>query len=184
MGKRFLMVLAGLAALFGIGWLAMLFLISYEPTPNKGEVEEMVGERDLVEFGEVEGSFLLTPRNFGYYNERNIFIVEQYFDKGGEYGHQYVVIESGVKITEEDELANIRIGAEEEFLDAYTTDLRLLSKHRMSVFKNDEMVIEDWLFKVTYKYGEDHYLTFYLPEAAGEDRFNFFIEGYETFLEF
>ena len=65
MRKRFLMVLASLVAVFGIGYLVILFIITYEPIPNKGDVEEMVGERDLVEFGEVEGAFLLTPRNYG-----------------------------------------------------------------------------------------------------------------------
>ncbi|WP_422122302.1 hypothetical protein DHX103_10860 [Planococcus sp. X10-3] len=184
MKKRLFIVLASLAVLIGIGYLIMVFMFYYDPTPNKSDVENMVNERDLADFGEVEGAFLLTPRNYGYYNDDRIYLVEQYFDKGREYGDQYVVIDGGVEITGEDEQAIIRIQAEEEFLDAYTDDLQLISKHRMRVYKNDEKVMEDWLFKITYKYGEDYFLTFFLPETVGEDRFNFFTEGYETFLEF
>lgn len=184
MRKRFLMVLTGLAALFGIGWLVLLFLISYEPTPNKGEVEEMVGERDLVEFGEVEGSFLLTPRNYGYYNELNIFIVEQYLDKGREYGGQYVVIGEGADLTGEDEEAISQIKAERALQEDYVGDLQIISKHRMTVYKDDEKIEENWLYKITYLYEGQPYLTFMLPVNEGENRFNFFTEGYEQFLQF
>ncbi|TAA71719.1 hypothetical protein [Planococcus salinarum] len=184
MRKRFLMVLASLAALVGIGWLAMLFMISYEPTPNKGEVEELVGERDLAEFGEVEGAFLLTPRNYGYYDSENIYVVEQYLDKGGDYGNQYAVIEKGTALTESDEPAIGELAAKETFQNEYVEDFQVLSKHRVTVYKNEEKTEEHWFFKVTYKYDGDYFLTFVLPEPAIENRFNFFAEGYEQFLQF
>lgn len=184
MKRRFLIVLASLVALFAIGYLIMLFMFTYEPTPDKSEVEEMVNERDLVEFGEVEGSFLLTPRNYGYYDEESIYIVEQYLDKGKEYGNQYVVIERGVELTGEDEQAINQIRAREAFQDSSSHDLQVISKHRMTVYKNNEKTEENWLFKITYKYDGQYLLTFMLPETVEEDRFNFFTKGYEQFLQF
>lgn len=184
MWKRFLMVLAGLVALFIVGYLVMLFMFTYEPTPDKRDVATMVSDRDLVEFGEVEGAFLLTPRNYGYFNDYRIFIVEQYLDKGGDYGDRYVVIDKGLELTEEDEEAINQIRAQEGFRDGYPEELQVLSKHRMRVYKDDEQVIEDWLYKITYKNDGDSFLTFMLPENDGQDRFNFFTSGYDQFLQF
>ncbi|RLQ91296.1 hypothetical protein [Planomicrobium sp. Y74] len=184
MRKRFLMVLAGLAAVVVVGYLAMLFIVIYEPTPNQGDVEEMVHERDLVEFGEVEGAFLLTPRNYGYYDSENIYVVEQYLDKGGDYGNQYAVIEKSTALTDADEPAIGELTAKETFQNDYVEDFQVLSKHRVTVYKNEEKTAEHWFFKVIYKYDGDYFLTFVLPERATENRFNFFAEGYEQFLQF
>ncbi|RAZ77672.1 hypothetical protein [Planococcus halotolerans] len=184
MKKRFLMVLAGLAAVFVIGYLAMLFIVSYEPTPDQSDVEEMVHERGLVDFGEVEGAFLLTPRNYGYYDSENIYVVEQYLDKGGDYSNQYAVIEKGTALTDADEPAIEELTAKETFQNDYVDDFQVLSKHRVTVYKNEEKTEEHWFFKVSYKYDGDYSLSFVLPETNIENRFNFFAEGYEQFLQF
>lgn len=184
MRKRFLMVLAGLAAVIVVGWLAMWFIATYEPTPDQREVEEMVHERDLVEFGEVEGAFLLTPRNYGYYDSENIYVVEQYLDKGGDYSDQYAVIEKGTALTEADGPAIAELTAKEPFQNDYVGDFQVLSKHKVTVFKNEEKIQEHWFFKVTYQYDGEYFLTFVLSEPAIENRFNFFAEGYEQLLQF
>lgn len=184
MRKRILMVLASLTALFGMSYLVLLFIVSYEPTPNQSDVEEMVHERDLVEFGEVEGSFLLTPRNYGYYDSENIYVVEQYLDKGGGYSNQYAVIEKGTALTDADEPAIEELTATETFQNEYVDDFQVLSKHRVTVYKNEEKTEEHWFFKVSYKYDGDYFLTFVLPETNIENRFNFFAEGYEHFSQF
>ncbi|MFD1030163.1 hypothetical protein [Metaplanococcus flavidus] len=184
MKKRLVIVLASLIGLFTVGYLLMLFMFYYEPTPDKSDVEAMVNERDLQEFGEVEGSYLLTPRNYGYYNDHSIYIVEQYLDKGKEYGDQYVVIERGSELTEEDEPAIEKIQAREVFQSDHRYDLQVISKHRMTVYKNGDKVEEDWLFKITCQYDGSYYLTFILPEKIEESRFNFSTEGYDQFLQF
>ncbi|WP_033542053.1 hypothetical protein [Planococcus sp. CAU13] len=182
--KRFFIVLASVILVIIAGFLIIRFIIMYEPTPNKADVEEMVKVRDLLEFGEVEGAYLLTPRNYGFYNGGSIYIVEQYLDKGGDYGDQYVVIEEGDELTADDEPSINQIKAKEEFQNEYINDIQILSKHRMTVHKGAEEVESAWLFKITYKYDGSHFLTFLLPEKTGEGRFNFFTEGYEQFREF
>lgn len=184
MVKRFFIVLASVMLVIAAGYLIMMFMFNYEPTPDKKDVEEMVKARDLVEFGEVEGSYLLTPRNYGFYNGDSIYIVEQYLDKGDEYGNQYVVIEEGVELKAEDDPAIEKIKARERFQDGYTDELQVLSKHRMTVYKDNEEIESTWLYKITCKYEGSYFLTFLLPEKTGEDRFNFFTEGYEQFREF
>lgn len=182
--KRFFIVLASVILAVIAGFLIIRFMYMYEPTPNKGDVEDLVKARDLVEFGEVEGSFLLTPRNYGFYNDERIYIVEQYLDKGEDYGNQYVVIEEGAEMTAEDEPAIEQIKAREGFNDGYTNELQVLSKHRMAVHRDNEEIESTWLYKITYKYEGSYFLTFLLPEKTGGDRFNFFTEGYEQFREF
>ncbi|WP_238937867.1 hypothetical protein AWH56_26730 [Anaerobacillus isosaccharinicus] len=71
MGKKLLFFFTAIIALIIIGFLTFIFMMKYEPTPRKGEVEEMVNANDLVEFGYVEGSYLYTPRNYGYYNDNS-----------------------------------------------------------------------------------------------------------------
>ena len=184
MRKRFLMVLAGLASVVAVGYLAMLFIFHYEPTPDQSDVEEMVHERDLVEFGEVEGAFLQTPRNYGYFDGENIYVVEQYLDKGGDYSNQYAVIEKGTALTDADEPAIEQLEVKETFQNESVDDIQVLSKHRVSVYKNEEKTEEHWFYKVTYEYDGEYFLTFVLPEPAIDNRFNFFAEGYEQFLQF
>jgi len=43
--------------------------MKYEPTPSKHTVEKMVQVNNLQEFADVEGSYLNTTKNFGYFNE-------------------------------------------------------------------------------------------------------------------
>lgn len=184
MKKRLFLFFSSLIALITIGFLIFLFMFNYEPTPSKNNVEEMVSAKDLTEFGEVEGSYLLTPRNYGFYNKDSIYIVEQYLEKGKEYGEQYVIIEEGLELTDDDGQYINQIQAKDELRNDYIGDLEVISKHRMTVYKNNEKVEENWLFKITYKYDEDYFLTFLLPENIEEGRFNFFTEGYERFLQF
>lgn len=184
MKKRLFIFLALLIALMISGYLIFLFMFYYEPIPNRNDVEELVGERNLVEFGKVEGSHLLTPRNYGFYNDESIYIVEQYLDKGGDYGNQYVVIKEGEHLTDEDEQALVQVNAKEAVHTGYLDDFQVRSKHRMIVYKNNKKIEENWIFKVTYKYDGDYFLSFLLPEDTDEDRFNFFTEGYEQFQQF
>lgn len=178
--KRLFIFFASLIALFSIGFLIFLFMFYYEPTPNKGDVEKMVSERNLLEFGEVEGSYLLTPRNYGFYNDGRIYIVEQYLDKGGDYDNQYVVIEEGIELTGDDEQAINQI--KNKFI--LQEDFQIISKYQMTVYKNNEITEEYWLFKITYKYDGEYFLSFLLPEYVDEDSFNFFADGYKQFLQF
>ena len=156
------------------GILALCFIWKYDPVPNKNEVEEMVGAGNLVEFGEVEGSYLLTPRNYGFYNDKNIYIVEQYLYRGGEYGNQYVLIGKGTELTDGDERAINQVKSKFTKHGHYENS-RVLSKHRMNVYKDKEKVREGWLFKVTFDYEDDHFLSFVLSEQVEEDSFNFFL---------
>lgn len=182
--KRFFIVLASVILVISAGFLIIRFMYMHEPTPNKADVEEMVKERDLTEFGRVEGSFLQTPKNYGFYNGDSIYIVEQYLDKGDEYGNQYVVIEEGEELTAEDDSAINQIKTREGFDDGYTDEFEVLSKHWMTVYKDNAEIETAWLYKIIYKYDGSYFLTFLLPEESDEDRFNFFTEGYEQFREF
>ena len=83
--------------------LTLMFFMKYEPTPSKRTVEKMVQVNNLQEFGDVEGSYLYTPRNFGYFNENNIFVVEKSLGEEQQYNNQYVVIKPAEKITEDDQ---------------------------------------------------------------------------------
>lgn len=182
--KRFFIVLASVILVVIAGFLTLRFMYIYEPTPNKGDVEEMVKARDLEEFGKVEGSFLYTPKNYSFYNDTSIYIVEQNLDKGQNYEDQFVVIEKGVALTDEDCPAISQIEAREGFNDGYTEELQVLSKHQMTVYRDSEEIESAWLYKITFHSNDEYYLTFLLPEEKGEDRFNFFTEGYEQFRGF
>ncbi|AQU79533.1 hypothetical protein AJGP001_09800 [Planococcus faecalis] len=184
MKKRLFIFFSSLIALITTGYLIFLFMFYYEPTPSKDNVEEMVSAKDLAEFGEVEGSYLLTPRNYGFYNKDSIYIVEQYLEKSEEYDQQYVLIEEGLELTEDDKQTINQLHAKDELQAGYVDDLKVISKHRMSVYKNNEKVEENWLFKITYKNDEDYFLTFIHSENIKEGKFNFFTEGYEQFLQF
>jgi|GEM_PF-4409965 len=184
MKKRLFFFFSSLIALVTTGYLLFLFVFYYEPTPSKINVEEMVSAKDLKKFGEVEGSYLQTPRNYGFYNKDSIYIVEQYLEKGKEYADQYVIIEEGLELMDDDGQAINQIQAKDELQVDYVGDLEIISKHRMTVYKNNEKVEENWLFKITYKYDEEYFLTFILPENIEEGKFNFFAEGYEQFLQF
>ncbi|WP_407270413.1 hypothetical protein [Radiobacillus sp. PE A8.2] len=186
MKKIGLWLLIGGPALCIVGVLAVWLIWKYEPVPNKSEVEEMVGAGNLVEFGEVEGSYLFTPRNYGYYNDENIYIVEQYLDKGEEYGNQYVLIGEGIELMASDEQAvnQVKSKYSEQILQSHHENLQVLSKHQMSVYKDNEKVREAWLFKVTFDYDGAHFLSFVLPAQVEEDKFNFFEKGFEKLLQF
>ncbi|ANU09502.1 hypothetical protein A1A1_11987 [Planococcus antarcticus DSM 14505] len=184
MKKRLFIFFSSLIALLIMGYFIILFMFYYEPTPSKHNVEEMVSAKDLTDFGEVEGSYLRTPKNYGFYNKDSIYIVEQYLEKGEEYDKQYVIIEEGLELTDDDSQAINQILAKDELQTDYLSNLKVISKHRMTVYKNNEKVEESWLFKITYKYDEDYFLTFLLPENIEEGKFNFFAEGYEQFLQF
>ncbi|MBB5180421.1 hypothetical protein HNQ44_001849 [Planomicrobium koreense] len=184
MKKRLWLFLAMLIGLIAIGILLVLFMFYYEPAPDRNDVEEMVSASNLEEFGEVEGSYLLTPRNYGFYNDDSIYIVEQYLHEGGDYGNRYVVIKEGIAVTNDDEPAVDQIYAKGEVQDGYLDDFQIRSKHQMIVYTDNEKIEEKWIFKVTYKYDGVYFLSFLLPEETEENRFNLFTEGYQQFLEF
>ncbi|AQQ53327.1 hypothetical protein [Planococcus lenghuensis] len=146
MKRKWLLLLIAAPVLFVAGIVAFgWFMWVYEPVPNENEVEEMVGADDLTKFGEVEGSYLLTPRNYGYYDDEGIYIVKQYLDKGGEYGDQYVYIGEGMRLTDSDERAISQVEAKyaERLLQNHYENLHVISKHKMHVYRDDEKVEED-----------------------------------------
>lgn len=172
-------------ALIIIGLLTFKFLkiLFEEPTPNKSEVEEMVNVNDLVEFGNVEGSYLYTPKNFGYYNENCIYIVEKYLVNGEQYDDQYVVIKKGEKITSNDKLLVKQIKREYSS-SGRLKDVQVKSKHKVLLYKDNEKVKEDWFFKVVFAADGRKILSFVSPKQDANDKFNFFTKGYEQFLNF
>ncbi|WP_409251703.1 hypothetical protein V1502_16405 [Bacillus sp. SCS-153A] len=183
MGKKLLLLVSAVIALIIIGFLTFIFRLKYEPAPSSGKVEEMVDANDLVAFGDVEGSYLYTPRNYGYYNEKNIYIVEKSFGDGEQYDDHYVVIKQGEEITDNPKSLVEQINSKYS-LAKKLMDVRVISKHKIQVYKNNEKVKEEWFYKVTFAHGDDDYLSFISPAEDVNDRFNFFTKGYEQFLNF
>lgn len=183
MGKKLLLLFSAIIALIIIGFVTFIFLLKYEPAPSIREVEEMVNAKDLVEFGDVEGSYLDTPRNYGYYSETKIYIVEKFFGKGDQYDDQYVVIKKGEEITDNPKLLVEQIKSK-YILSEGLKDVQVISKHKIEVYKNKEKVKEEWFYKVTYAYDDENHLSFISPAQDLNDKFNFFTKGYEQFLNF
>lgn len=180
MGKKLLLLFSAIIVLIITGFLTFIFMLKYEPAPSIGEVEEMVNANDLVEFGDVEVSYLYTPRNYGYYNENNIYIVEKSFGEGEQFDDQYVVIKKGEVITDNPKLLLEQIKSKYTLSDGLK-DVQVISKHKIQAYKNKEKVKEEWFYKVTYAYDNDNFLS---PAQDVNDRFNFFTKGYEQFLNF
>jgi hypothetical protein len=183
MKKILLISITAIIALFIIGFFTFMFMMKYEPTPSKNEVEEMVNTTNLVEFGDVEGSYLYTPRNYGYYNSNKIFVVEKSLGEEEQFNDQYVVIKEGDAITQDDQVLVEKMknhGVSENQMK----NIQVKSKHKILVYKNGETVIEDWVFKVTYSYQDESYLSFVSPKQDEIYKFNFFTKGYKQFLMF
>lgn len=185
MKKKLLISFIGIIVLSIIVFLTFIFMFKYEPTPSKRAVEKMVQVNNLEEFGDVEGPFLYTPKNYGYYNDNNIFIVEKFLGRKEQYNNQYVVINPAEEITENDQKLvkeiQISLGIEISFgIESYN----IKSKHKVIVYKNGEKVIEDWFFKITSTYNDYKYLSFVSPKQDNILFLNFFTKGYETFRDF
>lgn len=179
MKRKILFSLTAIIILLVSGLLVFLFMMRYEPEPSKREVERMAGTKNLQKIGDVEGSFLYTPRNYGFYNEKNIIVVEKSFGEEEEYNNQYVAIKPGEEIggghlTLEEKLRN---------LFPFTDRIRVHSRHQVFVFKGGEMVREERFYKVTFAYQGQNYLSFVSAQQE-EERFNFSIKGFEELQDF
>lgn len=176
MGKRLLISMGALAAFVFLGFLIFVLMMEYEPAPSKRAVGELAHIYDLEKFGPVEGSLLYTPRNYGFFNEYNIVVVEQSLGEGNHYGHQYVLIKPAEELakSEKEEI-------QKDLIDK-NSDIR--SKHKIQVYKNGEKVEEEWYFKEISVYDGEIHLSFIPIETINENRFNFFTEGYTEFKDF
>ncbi|QKX52225.1 hypothetical protein HF394_17505 [Planococcus glaciei] len=99
MGKRIFFVMLAVCFLLFSLFSIYSFSMSHEPAPNKRQVEKSAAAFDLQKFGPVEGTFLHTPKNYGFYNKQRLYIVEQSFGDNEEFSNRYAVIESGVALT-------------------------------------------------------------------------------------
>lgn len=181
--KRFIIILIALPALVLILFFAYNLYMLLEPTPNKNEVERMVHNKDLADFGKIEGSYLYTPNNYGFYDENRIYIVEQYFEEDKNYNSMYITIESGIEMTKEEQTAIEKIKQKPEIKDNLN-QVQFPSKHKVTLFENDEAVQEEWFVKAIYIYEGDMRLKFLPLDYDQFTRFNFSAEGYKKFESF
>lgn len=185
MAKRFLMATAALISLVVALFLIYSYSMANEPEPRKSAVERMVGASDLKEFGVIEGSFLDTPNNYGFYDANEIYVVERSLGDSETYNDKYVVIEAGEEPTEQDRIAIRNLEKNMAALglpDKYAFD----SKHRIRVYAAGEMVQEEWMYKALIEVDGKMYLSF-MPAGAdgsGKGNFNLFEEGYIHFRDF
>lgn len=180
MGKRiFFVMLAACFLLFSL-FSVYSFSMSHEPAPSKRQVEKTVAAYDLQKFGPVEGTFLHTPKNYGFYNKQRLYIVEQSFGDNEEFSNRYAVIESGVALTAEDEAALQLYAKRENQLNGLEYKL----KHKMLVYQDGKAIKEEWLLKAVFSSDEGKYLSFVPLANPGDSGFNLLGEGYKKFLDF
>ncbi|MBZ5203032.1 hypothetical protein HU147_17665 [Planomicrobium chinense] len=180
MGKRIFFVMLAVCFLLFSLFFIYSFSMSHESVPSKRQVENTVSANDLQKFGPVEGAFLHTPKNYGFYNKHRLYIVEQSLGNHEEFSGWYAVIESGEALTAEDEAALQLYAKKENPLNG----LEYKSKHKMRVYQNGEVTKEEWLLKAVFFPDEGRYLSFVPLADPGDPGFNLFAEGYKKFLDF
>lgn len=178
MAKRFVLAMAAFISLiFGI-FLIYSYSMTNEAEPGKSAAEKLAGASDLEAFGAVEGAYLYTPKNYGFFNESAIYVVERNLGDSQNYDDKYVVIEAGEVLTEEERDSLKQKWAAEEFPNKYEID----SRHRIQVVEAGEVTREEWVYKVLFDVDGETYLSF--RPAEGEERFNLSAAGYEQFRDF
>ena len=180
MGKRIFFVMLAVCFLLFSLFFIYSFAMSHEPVPSKRIVENSVRDNGLHSFGPVEGAFLHTPKNYGFYNNHRFYVVEQSLGNPEELSSWYAVIETGEALTAEDEAALQLYAKKENPLNG----LEYKSKHKMRVYQNGEVTKEEWLLKAVFSSDEDKYLSFVPLANPGNSGFNLFAEGYEKLLDF
>lgn len=176
MAKRPWGSVGALLVFISLSLLFFAWAMKHEPQPGKDDAEELTRIYDLEEFGRVEGSLLYTPKNYGFFNEHTIVVVEQFLEKGEPYGDQYILIKAGEELPES-ELAKMQ----DELADK---NAEIRSKHEVQVYKSGKKAAEEWYVKKIAIQGDERYLSFIPIEAVNGEGFNFFTEGYERFKDF
>lgn len=157
--------------------------MAHDPSPSKHDAEELVHAYDLKKFGEMESSYLKTPKNFGFYNEQRIYVVEQALGDREEDGERYAVINSGEPLTAEEEKLAAQYEEQLAAIDP-SEQARVISKHKVAVYQKGEMIQSEWLFKAVYGIDGKKGLSFVPLPFADNLAFNLFTEGYEQFEDF
>lgn len=180
MVKRLIFVLLAVSVLLFSLFFLYSFAMSHEPAPGKRHVEKTVRAYDLQKFGPIEGAFLHTPKNYVFYNNHRLYIVEQSFGNNEEFSDRYAVIESGEALFAEDETAFHFFSQKENLLNGSAYK----SKHKMSIYQDGETIKEEWLLKAVFSSDEGKYLSFVPLANPGDSGFNLSVEGYKKFLDF
>ncbi|MDN7242230.1 hypothetical protein QWY14_10495 [Planococcus sp. N028] len=185
--RRFILVLLIVSAVLLVLFLSYTYtmLPGNDPTPSKHDAEKLVRAYDLKKFGSVESSYLHTPKNFAFYNEHHIYVVERALGRREEYVDRHAVIAIGEELTAaEEKLAE----AYEDYLTSTVPsikEVRVLSKHEVTVYENGEEIHSEWLFKEVSVYEEQTILTFTTLQLNTDgSEINLFADGYEQFLDF
>ncbi|MCT4786133.1 hypothetical protein ACFQO8_11980 [Exiguobacterium aestuarii] len=174
------MYLIGGVFVVSFGWWGLGWFMTYEPTPSKAEVENLVRHFALEEFGDVEGDYFESPKNYAYFTDNHLYVVDRLENPM----QSYVVIDRGkpVPLLAQDDVQRI--------LDDYATetlapeDLEVTTMHEVTVLVAGSPPYTEQLFKVTVSYDDKKHLSFVSPDQLDRHRLNFFTDGYEMFSDF
>lgn len=181
--RRFFLLLSIATAVILVLFLSYRFSMAHAPSPNKHDAEELVHAYDLKKFGKMESSYLETPKNFGFYNEQCIYVVEQALGDREEYTDRYAVIDSGEPLTSEEEKLAEQYKAQLSAIDP-SEQVHIISKHKVAVYQKGEMIQSEWLFKAVYGIDGKKGLSFVPLPFADNLAINLFTDGYEQFKDF
>lgn len=155
----------------------------YIDSPPRGsKIEKFVEYSDLKKLGPVESGLLYTPKNYGYYNDNNIYIVEIYFgkDKGDYYDTSYIKIYKQEILNTADQSNMDKITAHLSVV-GNSENVNLVGKNRVDVVENGKIIHSQWYYKVIYTAMDENQLAFI---SADFNRINTFNAGYERLFNF
>jgi hypothetical protein len=185
LSRRIVLSLTLVAVVLLLGWFGYRFFMKavftdeFRANPSKKEVAKMLQVDDAIlqEVGRVESDLLNTPKNFAYLAGKNVYIVERYLNLGDEADRAYVRIGPGVPLEDSDGKAK------EDLENAYQNlgqPGEVVSRHEVSLYKDDKLLKTDWYYKVVYEAGTgERHLSFV---SADRKKINFFHNGFDRLL--
>ncbi|WP_214828437.1 hypothetical protein [Exiguobacterium algae] len=174
--KKVMYLIAGGLIVVSFGWWG--WVMTNDPTPSKSEVQNLVRHFALEEFGDVEGDYFESPKNYAYFTDDHLYVVDRLENPI----QSYVVIDRGkpISLLAQDEVQRI--------LDEYATvaqeDIEVTTTHQVTVFVAGSPPYTEQLIKVIVPYDDEKHLLFMSPDQMDRPRLNFFTGGYEMFSDF